>query len=600
MKKVITLPDVLVSKIAAGEIVERPASVVKELIENSIDAEATRISIHLEAGGKNLIRVVDNGHGMSRDDALMSIERHATSKIRDIDDLFSVKTLGFRGEALPSIASVSQFRMITCAEGSQTGTEIHVEGGVVRKVEDAASPVGSSIEVKNLFFNTPARFKFLKKPETEMNRVLEVIQREAMSRPGVSFEIFSGDKSIYRYSLAESLGRRVEQILPGVSFYEISFEDEMLIVNGFLGSPLDPRSSMRKLFTYVNGRPVKDRFINRIIMDSYGKMVEKGKYPQGALFIERDPALVDVNVHPTKSEVLFENQYAVGRSIAAAIKNMLLEAPWMTSHRERAHKALEDFYEKQKHSQSDEKGGYAGEGIPTRNPRETTEPRPEIAALRTQVESLMASEEPEKESKEDMFSRGFYSDLKFIGQIGKLYLVCENSDGMIIVDQHAAHEKINFEKIKKNYLEEAFSCSQELLLPEVIELSAQEIGIVRQFTDEISRLGFGFEIFGENAVRVKAVPGFLKDSNYAKVFKDLLDEIDDLGGAKSLEESLDALCATVACHSSITASHALSEIEVRTLFENMDVIENPHFCPHGRPVSTRVSYNMLEKMFKRT
>ena len=237
MAKIRTLPDVLVSKIAAGETVERPASVVKELVENSIDAGATRISIHLEAGGKRLVRVVDNGHGMSRDDALMSIERHATSKIRDIDDLFSVGTLGFRGEALPSIASVSRFRMITVAEGAKSGTEIYIEGGVVRKIKETASPAGSSIEVKNLFFNTPPRLKFLKKPETELGRVLEVIQREALSRPGVFFEVSSDGRTIHRYGASESLAQRVAQIIPGTSLYPVDFEDETLALHGFLGSP---------------------------------------------------------------------------------------------------------------------------------------------------------------------------------------------------------------------------------------------------------------------------------------------------------------------------------------------------------------------------
>ncbi len=599
MAKIRTLPDVLVSKIAAGEIVERPASVVKELVENSIDAGATRISIHLEAGGKRLVRVVDNGHGMSRDDALMSIERHATSKIRDIDDLFSIGTLGFRGEALPSIASVSRFRMITAAEGSKSGSEIYIEGGVVRKIKEAASPAGSSIEVKNLFFNTPPRLKFLKKPETELGRVLEVIQREALSRPAVSFEVFSDGKSLHRYGASESLEHRVAQIIPGTSLYGIDFEDETLSLHGFLGSPLDPRSSMSRLFTYVNGRPVRDRFINRIIMDCYGRMIDKGKYPQGAVFIERDPALVDVNVHPTKSEVMFEGQYEVGRSIRRAIGGMLADAPWMKSYGERTRKALGDFYDRQKDSGSSEGNGYpspassakTASGRAARGPEPASPSFPGVSPV---------SEKPPEPARDDMFSDGFYSSLKFLGQIGKLYLVCEGPDGVVLVDQHAAHERVNFERIKKSYLEEASSCSQELLIPEVIELTTREINTARQFAGEMERLGFGFEVFGENAVRIKSVPGFLRDSDYARVFADLFDELDSFGDPRSLGEHLDTICATMACHSSITANRVLSEREARTLFADMDASENPHACPHGRPVATRISYSMLEKMFKRT
>ena len=600
MAKIRTLPDVLVSKIAAGEIVERPASVVKELLENSIDAGATRISIHLEAGGKRLVRVVDNGHGMSRDDALMSIERHATSKIRDIEDLFSIETLGFRGEALPSIASVSRFRMITVAEGSKSGTEIYIEGGVVRKIKETASPVGSSIEVKNLFFNTPPRLKFLKKPETELGRVLEVIQREALSRPGVSFEVSSDGRTIHRYGASESLAQRVAQIIPGTSLYPVDFEDETLALHGFLGSPLDPRSSMRRLFTYVNARPVRDRFINRIIMECYGRMVEKGKYPQGAVFIERDPALVDVNVHPTKSEVMFENRYKVGQSIRRAIGSMLADAPWMKGYRERTQKALEDFYEKQKDPGLSENRGYSTKGPSPKAASTQAAHKTESGFLHPKNGDSSISEKSPEAAGEDMFSEGFYSNLRFLGQVGKLYLVCEDPDGIILIDQHAAHERVNFERIRKSYLQEAFSCSQKLLIPEVVELTVREINTAQQFAEEMEKLGFDFEVFGENAVRVKSVPGFLRDSDYARVFGDLFDELDGLGDPKSLEQHLDAVCATMACHSSITANRILSQEEAMALFADMDASENPHVCPHGRPVATRISYNMLEKMFKRT
>lgn len=600
MAKIRTLPDVLVSKIAAGEIVERPASVVKELVENSIDAGATRISIHLEAGGKRLVRVVDNGHGMSRDDALMSIERHATSKIRDIDDLFSIGTLGFRGEALPSIASVSRFRMITAAEGSESGTEIYIEGGVVRKIKEAASPEGSSVEVKNLFFNTPPRLKFLKKPDTELGRVLEVIQREALSRPRVSFEVSSDGRVIHRYGPSESLAQRAAQIIPGTPLYPVDFEDGTLALRGFLGSPLDPRSSMRRLFTYVNARPVRDRFINRIIMECYGRMVEKGKYPQGAVFIERDSASVDVNVHPTKSEVMFEKQYEVGQSIRRAIGGVLADAPWMKGYRERTQKALEDFYEKQKDPRSPDNSGYSTKASSAKAAFPQAAHRPEQGVSHPRSGAPYVPEKSPGAAGEDMFSGGFYSSLRFLGQIGKLYLVCEDPDGIILVDQHAAHERVNFERIRKSYLEEAFSCSQKLLIPEVVELTAREISTARQFAGEMERLGFDFEVFGENAVRVKSVPGFLRDSDYARVFTDLSDELEGLGDPRSLERHLDSVCATMACHSSITANRTLSEQEALTLFADMDASENPHACPHGRPVATRISYGMLEKMFKRT
>ncbi|HKQ32707.1 MAG TPA: DNA mismatch repair endonuclease MutL, partial [Thermodesulfobacteriota bacterium] len=279
------MSDNLVSKIAAGEIVERPASVVKELIENSIDAGSGKIEIELEAGGKKLIRVSDDGEGMARDDSLMSIERHATSKIKDTNDLFSVGTLGFRGEAIPSIASVSRFRMTTRPRDGVIGTVISIEGGVVRSVEETGAPPGTTVEVKNLFYNTPARHKFMRKTETELSNVLDIVERESLSRPGTSFELSSEGRTLLRLPARESVPDRVSQIYPGVKLNPVGAGGGGVRVSGLMSGPLDTRSTTQKLFTYVNGRSVRDRFLTRIIIDSYGRMLEKGKFPQGVLFI---------------------------------------------------------------------------------------------------------------------------------------------------------------------------------------------------------------------------------------------------------------------------------------------------------------------------
>ncbi|MCY3986532.1 MAG: hypothetical protein OXF23_05785, partial [Candidatus Dadabacteria bacterium] len=363
---------------------------------------------------------------------------------------------------------------------------------------------------------------------------------------------------------------------------------------------LEPRSSMRRLFTYVNARPVKDRFINRIIMECYGKMIEKGRYPQGAVFIERDPALVDVNVHPTKSEVVFENQYEVGQSIRRAIGDLLADAPWMKGYRDRTRKVLEDFYQKQKDSGFPEGGNCPAVATAVKTPSAPSEYRAEAPSVHFPQSEHSAQEISSGTAGEDMFPHGFYSGLRFLGQVGKIYLICESSEGIVLVDQHAAHEKVNFERIKKSYLEKTFSCSQKLLIPRVVELGAREINTALQFSDEMEKLGFDFEVFGETTVRVKSVPGFLRDCDYARVFVDLFDELEGLGDPRSLQESLDNVCATMACHRSITANRTLSEQEVQVLFADMDACENPHVCPHGRPVARRISYSMLEKMFKRT
>ncbi|NIP29376.1 MAG: DNA mismatch repair endonuclease MutL, partial [Candidatus Dadabacteria bacterium] len=315
MGKIRILPDILVSKISAGEVVERPASVVKELIENSIDASADKITIFLKSGGKRQIKVIDNGYGMTRDDALMSLERHATSKIKDVNDLFSLDTLGFRGEAIPSVASVSRLNIITKTDEQQSGVEINSEGGVIKKVKEVACNTGTSIEVNNLFFNTPARLKFLKKPQTELMRVMEIIQREAISMPRIQFEVFSEDKNLYHYKSTTDIKSRITEIIPNTELYEFESENKGVEINGYLSSPLESRTSLQKLYTYVNNRSVRDRFINRLVMDSYGNLLDKGRFPQGVIFIIVDHKDVDVNVHPTKIEVKFKNQYFVGECI---------------------------------------------------------------------------------------------------------------------------------------------------------------------------------------------------------------------------------------------------------------------------------------------
>lgn len=606
MGKIRILPDILVSKIAAGEVVERPASVVKELLENSVDAGSSKISIYLKGGGKRLIRIVDDGYGMSRDDALMSLERHATSKIRNVDDLFSLNTLGFRGEALPSIASVSRFTLTSRANDQDTATEIIIEGGVIKSVKDKGAPKGTAIEVKNLFFNTRPRLKFLRKPETEFLRITEVIQREAISRPDVSFEVFSEDKEIYRYTSQKSQIDRISQIIPNTELFKFVFKRQEITVEGYLSSPLENRTSMQKLYTYVNGRPLRDRFINRSIMDAYGNLIEKSRFPLGVVFISVDSKHVDVNVHPTKSEVKFQNQYYVGETIKEAIRNMLGEAPWIKGYKKRAENALKNYYQDQK-----SKSLYGDVNRNFDSSSEFYETKMYKSDKNNRNFDLEENKDPygysgakDKYDSDENYSNtdlgSFYSGLKYIGQIGKLYLVCETESGIVIVDQHAAHERVNFEKIKKAYINQNQVQSQELLIPEILELSPLELGISDQFKSDINKLGFNFDLFGDSTIRISSVPGFLINTSYKEIFLNLLNEFDNLGEGKSVKESLDLVCATIACHGSIRANQKLSSEEVIYLFRDLDKCDYPHACPHGRPIVTEISYNTLEKMFRRT
>jgi len=345
MGKIRVLSDIIVSKIAAGEIVERPASVVKELVENSIDAGSKHIRIELESGGKKLIEVSDDGEGMSRDEALLSLERHATSKIKDMNDLFSVKSLGFRGEAIPSIASVSRFKLTTRTSEEVIGSVITGEGGIIRKVEETGCPPGTTVQIKNLFYNTPVRLKFMRKIETELSNVLDIVQREAMSRPNIGFEVLHGGKTLLRLSRKDNFPDRLSDIFPNTELHVISAEAEGVRVSGFMSSPLDTRSTTQKLFTYINLRAVRDKFLTRIVIDAYGKMLEKRKFPQGALFIEIPAEEVDVNVHPTKNEVRFRNQRLIADLIRASVLKMLRDTPWIKSYRQRVENSLSRYME---------------------------------------------------------------------------------------------------------------------------------------------------------------------------------------------------------------------------------------------------------------
>lgn len=599
MAKIRILPDILVSKIAAGEVVERPASVVKELVENSLDAGARFIKVELKAGGKRYISVTDDGHGMSRDDALMSLERHATSKIKSIDDLFSLGTLGFRGEALPSISSVSRFRLLTRQDDNNSGTSIIIDGGKIRRVDDAGCPVGTTIEVKNLFFNTPPRLRFLKKNETELIRTIEIIQREAISNPNVGFEVLNDERTVFKFEPKPNIFERLKDIVNSKEIFEIDFNSEGIKVHGFLSSPLSNRTNTQKLYTYVNSRPVKDRFLTRIIMDSYGKMIPSGKFPQGALFIEINSGDVDVNVHPTKHEIRFRNQSQVGSIIKQAIGNMLSTAPWMLGYGE---KGGNSFYEQRQDYGNPQ--GYSG-GMYTKNfdKKESFNPVVNYEENFEEQQKHFTSETVpvNADNSNQLFENpGFFSGLKILGQAGALYIVCENKNGLVLIDQHAAHERVNYEKFKKSYLESGIVQKQELLIPEIVEVSPREIRLFEKFQAELDELGYECVLFGDSAIRIVAVPAIIESQRPSEIIVDLIAELEEFDESRSLADKFDLIFATMACHGSIRANHKLNTEMIYALLKSLDAAEFPHSCPHGRPVARVITYPELEKMFGRT
>lgn len=609
MGKIRILSDNVVSKIAAGEIVERPASVVKELVENSIDAKSRSIKIELESGGKKLIEITDDGEGMSRDEALLSLERHATSKIKDINDLFSVKSLGFRGEAIPSIASVSRFKITTRISDDVIGTMITGEGGKIRKVEEIGCPSGTKIQVKNLFYNTPVRLKFMRKIETELSNVLDIVQRQAMSRPEIGFEVVNSGKTILNLPRRDNTIGRLSDIFPNTELQIISAESEGVKISGFMSSPLDTRSTTHKMFTYINQRAVRDKFLTRVIIDAYGKMLEKRKFPQGAIFIDIPTPEVDVNVHPTKNEVRFRNQRLIAELIRTAILQMLRDAPWIKSYKARVENTVSEFlHTKNLEPNYDNAPSYNKtqrifaeevEEVQRQDQSDQTVFRNEIKQSRHIGHEFHISQD--KSAGDKLFDGGgLYSDLKIVGQIRELYIVCASESGMVLVDQHAAHERINYERLRRAYLDDKALEIQELLVPEVLEFPAYESSLINKHIKDFESLGLRIEEFGNNSFLIRSVPALLKNVDSANLVKDVISEIAGDGKEETISEKIDLVIATMACHSSITAKFELSFDEMKALLKELDRMEFPHCCPHGRPVAQELSYYEIERMFKRS
>jgi DNA mismatch repair protein MutL len=631
MGKIRILPENIVSKIAAGEIVERPASVVKELLENSLDAQSTQIQIELRVGGKKFVSVIDNGEGMTRDDALLSLERHTTSKIRGAEDLFSIKTLGFRGEALPSIAGVSRFKLTTKTKDALAGTRISIEGGVIKNVVEIGCPPGTTVEVKDLFYNTPPRLKFMKTTETELSNILDIIQREALPRPDIGFEVTHEGRTLLRLTQRKALEERLPEIFPDTNLFEIKSESEGIKVHGFVSSSEDTRTTTQKLFTYVNRRSVKDKFLIRMLIDSYGKLIERGKFPQGILLIEIPSEEVDVNVHPTKNEVRFRRSGLVGSLIKVSISDMLSNAPWIKDYRTRVEKSVRGFLEECKIPEEPlriSKDRFFGtrevvqiadrslltksntEPLSKFSDQEISRVGEENSLLKTvdvpisQIDEIKPShlsviQDSQETPRSDLFKQeGFFSKLNVIGQLGELYIICASERGMILIDQHAAHERINYEKLKNAYLKKGFE-TQELLFPISIELSSDETQILEEHKAEIESLGINIEEFGKGSFLIRSIPALLKNSDVENLLKEVVGEIAALGKEESLTERIDHIIATMACHSSLCASHELHLEKMKALLQELDCTKFPYACPHGRPVTRELTFEELEKMFKR-
>jgi DNA mismatch repair protein MutL len=604
-QRIAILPEIITNKIAAGEVVERPASVIKELIENSLDAGATDIAVEIMSGGRRLIKIMDNGHGMSREDALLSLERHATSKIRSDSDLDGINTLGFRGEALPSIASVSRFRLATRETDNQEGTEIIVEGGRVKDVKACGMAPGTVISVEQLFFNTPARLKFLRSAETEAGHVGDTLTRMAISRPDVAFSCTSDGRELLRVQRSDLL-RRLSQALgkdTAANLHEISVASNDININGFISAPSSCRSTTNAMFTYINGRFVRDKVIQHAIMQAYRGVIDRGRYPVVALFIEVSPGEVDVNVHPTKHEVRFRRQAVVHDTLQSALEELLRRSPWLT--RQRSPNApppaptVSQAYKERIAAAAQASLGIARQpDTPRFYPAKETEPAP---ARPTEAETVTVREAdaPFHPEPTPAASERYFSSLRIIGQFHAEYILCQSGNEIVIIDQHAASERIAFQRLRRQFENNAVE-SQRLLFPETLELSFAEVAAAQRFGSDLTRIGLELEPFGGNTIIVTALPRLAAAHDATHLIRDILAELTQLGASSAFLDARDTLLSRIACHSVVRGVHQLENRQISELLRAMDETDFAASCPHGRPVSHVITLSELEKIFKRT
>lgn len=607
-QRISILPEIITNKIAAGEVVERPASVIKELIENSLDADAGDITVEIAAGGRRLIKIIDNGHGMSREDALLSLERHATSKIRTDSDLDGILTLGFRGEALPSIASVSRFRLATREAASLEGTEIIVEGGRVKDVRACGMAPGTVITVEQLFFNTPARLKFLRSAETETSHVGDTVARMAISRPDVAFTCISDGRELLRVQRGD-LRRRLSQALgkdASGDLHAVDSSNNGITVTGFISGPNAVRSTTSSMFTYINGRFVRDRVVQHAIMQAYRGVIDRGRYPIVALFVTLPPGEVDVNVHPTKHEVRFRRQPVVHDTLQNALAEVLRRSPWLTHPLTPASPGGSTT--SQAHLERIAAAAQASLNLPRRetpfyaskNTAGKGAAMP-VAATATPFESAAVSEPatPFRTETTGRESHGYFSSLSIIGQFHSEYILCQSGSELVVIDQHAAHERVAYQRLRQQ-CETSGIESQRLLFPETVELSFTETAVAQRFQEDLGQIGFELEPFGGNTIIIAAVPRMAAGNASIQLVRDILAELVTLGTSAAFRERLDELLARIACHSVVRGVHPLDNRQIAELLHSMDETDFAASCPHGRPVSHVITLGELEKIFKRT
>ncbi len=584
----------LSNQIAAGEVVERPASVVKELLENSLDAGADRIDIELEKGGIKLVRIRDNGFGVEKEDLPLALNRHATSKITELDDLENVSSLGFRGEALASIASVSRLTMISRTPEASEAWKVETEGrDMDANVSPAAHPPGTNVEVRDIFFNTPARRKFLRTEQTEYKRIDEMVKRLALSRFDVTFNVQHNQRSVHRFERANTeseIKRRVSQIC-GPAFMDntvsIDMEANGLRLWGWVSLPTFSRSQADLQHFYVNGRAIRDKLVTHAIKQAYRDVLYHGRHPAFVLYLELDPTLVDVNVHPTKHEVRFRDSRHVHDFLFSALHRSLADV--------RPKDTVESMIQEPAASAP---GNYAFADATARNQSSLAWSR---EMIHSQLESLseftasLPDPQPSITSAEDeeIPPLGFA-----VAQLHGIYILAQNAHGLVVVDMHAAHERITYEHMKEAMSDDGIK-SQPLLVPVSLAVSEGEADCAEENRAGLEKLGLELDRAGPESISIRQVPVILKSADVEQLVRDVLSDFVEHGSSDRIEAHRDQILSTMACHGSVRANRQLTILEMNSLLRDMERTERSGQCNHGRPTWTQLSMNELDKLFMR-
>ncbi len=587
--KVHILPDSVSCRIAAGEVVERPASVVKELIDNSLDAGSTLITVEVEEGGRRVIRVMDNGAGMTRTDAQLACQRFATSKLRSEEDLLTLLTMGFRGEALPSIASVSRFSLKTVSPEGPLGTRTQSMGGVAWEIQDYTGPLGTQVEVRDLFFNTPGRLKFLKTVPTEFSKICYVVQQAAAVHPGIHFRLRHQNHTVLEYPAVSSLQDRLLQIY-GPDFLErflpVTYNTGSFQLTGFTVSPHHARTSRAPQEIFVNGRPIKNTTISHAVHEAYGSFLPKGKHPQYIVFIHLDPQSIDINVHPTKREVRFSHPEFIHTGVLRGIKALFFTQP---SPDIISDESKEKPGPVASHSTKTTSGSINVAPVPFQHGSEFSR----TSTNRSYPLSLFVQEPPSVYG-----SREQPCEVYPLGQIHHTYLLGQIDQDLFIVDQHTAHERVRFERLLRSWKKKEI-LQQSLLIPEPVELLPHQGELLEEWLPFLAQAGLEVERFGNTSYVVRAIPAMLGNISVGSLVLELLDELSEWQSTDALDNTIKPIFATMACQSAVQAGRPMTQAEITILLQDWAQENFPMTCPHGRRVAIQHSLEELHTIFAR-